>query len=446
MSIVLLLVYFIVCIAMVTWGIWKKDRYFQFPTISGAIWLFVLGPQMISAVLMPSKYPASAIRDHGIEIAITMCILCTLAGWLGYIKKPRFVSHKFTSWSNSRILLSGVLLYAIGFVAVIMMTQYFGGFSAYFMGGEYYQDIWSGALVKYKFFSKLTYAGLLLTLFSYLIRPTIPRLILSGIFMIYPLCVVAFLGRRGPAFAVLLTVVTSMFFIRKWTFPRWVVVIFMVLIGLFSIVWPKYRELTSSGQFDKLKDINIKETYFGRLSNKPYEFDITVVTSAAVAKELNLSLGTGIYNGLVRNLIPRQIVGEKIKQSLFLKQPLEGRSTIELYGWEIPHGSTVTGPASVFWEFWFFGCLVFFFVGHAYRYLWEAAKTPGNYGYQIIYVCFLWQIPSLVMAGFSSFVGSIVYTFIPLLPFILYIKHKRNNRRAILYSDSISNCIKEYSF
>jgi hypothetical protein len=426
MPTLLILIYFVICTAMLVWGLREKSRYFQYPTVIGATWLFVLGPLVINAAVRPDKYPPGVMHDHGLEIAMSMCILCMLAGWVGYTIRPRRAISGAAQWSEKRILISGLLLYVIGIVFAAKMMLYVGGFKEYFLGGGYYVAQWSGALVRYKFFAKLVYLGLTFTLFATLMRTTFARLVLCGVFLVYPFCVIVFLGDRSDTAAILFAGAMPLFFIRRWAPPRVAVLTVIVLAGAACFLWPQYRELTSTGRFDELRQVKAGELVYDRFTGTNYsEFDVMVVIGAAINKELNMGLGTGIYNSLVGNFVPAQIIGQQAKKSLLLTPPLIGQTSYELYGWAIPYGSTATGPASVFAEFWFFGCLLYFGVGRLYRRLWEAARIPDNYGFQILYATVVWTIPYLVIVCFNTFLATLLYIFVFIYPFLFYIGKKK---------------------
>ena len=89
---------------MFVWGLLKRDRVFQYPTIAGISWLVFFGVQALGAVRNPGKYPESVLDDGGLIIALIMLCLCAAAGWIGYYHAGRCKrSLRFAELSDKKI-------------------------------------------------------------------------------------------------------------------------------------------------------------------------------------------------------------------------------------------------------------------------------------------------------------------------------------------------------
>ena len=145
---------------MFVWGLLKKDRVFQYPTIAGVSWLVFFGVQAFASVVNVDKYPSAVLEDGGLIIALVMLCLCAAAGWLGYHRAGKCRrSWTLPEFSVEKIFWGGVVLYSIGFFSAYRLGQLCGGFVQQFTGGGHYGLEWAGAPVKYAFFSQLVYPG-----------------------------------------------------------------------------------------------------------------------------------------------------------------------------------------------------------------------------------------------------------------------------------------------
>ncbi len=101
------------------------------------------------------------------------------------------------------------------------------------------------------------------------------------------------------------------------------------------------------------------------------------------------------------------LVGREFKNSLFIDSVDFSKQTRTYYGWEMSGNLVPTGINDAFREFWFFGAVLFFFFGRAYRFLWERV-IAGNLGAKIIYIpCSLVGMLSVIsgLTGTISFLS-----------------------------------------
>ena len=76
-------------VAMIAWGLWEKDRIYQFPTLAGVAWLGYIVPQAIGIWNNPRSVPRGVFADGGLELALLMSTLCAALGFWGYVSRPR---------------------------------------------------------------------------------------------------------------------------------------------------------------------------------------------------------------------------------------------------------------------------------------------------------------------------------------------------------------------
>ncbi len=435
MSLLLLIILLGIALGGTIWGVMWKDRYYQFPTLFCTTWLLYFGPQMIGAVINKTRYPENLHKDCGLEMALFFCILCTLMGLAGYAygRTARKRLFRFKICSCDRLFLGGIVVYAVGLWGAYKLAQLSGGFIAEFTQGAHYALEWRGAPVRYSFFAQLVYPSFLLILLPTLRHPTVRRWIIVGLCLIYPLAVTLFLGRRSMTAVLVVTALVSAFFARRWAPPRAVFATLLVLAGIGVILGPAYRTKSQYGlSAQELRTIDARGILADTLGGESIgEFDVIIYGCAAANRGLAFDYGVNIYNGVIGALLPRQLVGEQLKNGLFvLPTKNVWALTQHYYGWSLPYGSNPTGPFSAFSAFWFFGCLFYFFLGVVYRCLWTAASSEGNVGAQVWYTATAIVIPTSVFGTVSGLLALFLPTLI-LFGVVLYFARLPGTARGI---------------
>jgi len=414
------------------WGLQKPDRLYQFPTLFGAAWLFYMVPQAFGALNNPSKFPPQVLHDGGIELALLMSIICVQAGWLGYHsgawkRRGLWPSPKRRVYSHRRLFHAAVLLYVVGLYFQYKLAALTGGFVAQFTGGGHYGLVWSGLPVRYVFFGQLIYPGLLFALLSFLHRPSAVRGITVAFFSIYPLLTVIFLGRRSTLVFIILVILLSLYFMRRWTPPRWTAIGGGVFVFVAIVIMPQYRTITQYGiDMEQIREIQVRSEVADVFSGTGYaEFDSFIVRAAAVQQDLTFGLGGSFYNAVVSMLVPRQIVGGDVKEALMIRIGSDEDGLWKRYGWVMPYGSNPTGPANAFTEFWYFGALFYYFAAIIVRRIWEGALQKENHGMQIWYVMISILIPTAVVGSIFILPGRLITLYLFLTPMLIYASRRR---------------------
>lgn len=415
---VYILLYFLfiaLCGSMVLWGMSRQDRLFQYPTIAGLTWLFFFGVQAFPGATNPQKYPAAVLQDGGLLIALIMPSLCAAAGCIGYWHAGRS-RHQwgFPTLSSEKLFWAGVALYTVGFAAACKLAHLMGGFVQQFTRGGAYSLDWVGAPVKYNFFIELMYPGLLLAFMSTVRRFSYRKLLVCVIMMLYPAAVVVFLGRRTKLAVLTSIVLLVLFFTKRIRVPKAVVLVSSAAILVIVYYAPAYRGAAQYG----LNSTEIRESIarydsvHKMMSGEKYcEFDVGVFWGAAVTRCGAFGLGIDIYNSIVMLYVPQQIVGSALKNSLlFSKGSREiDRVARSRYAWEPGHGSFLTGPYTAFRQFSFFGCLLYYVFGYAWRLLWEAAYTRSVLSAQLWYIACIILIPLAIVSSIVDIPGRAIY-------------------------------------
>lgn len=391
-------------------GLRHKEGVFQFPVLFAGAFAFSIVPQLVNHVFYPGRLPEKVYRDHGVEYGILMCILCLLCGIAGYSKRPINAPRRPRWVPNVRadkLFWAGLILCGIGFCGAAKLTGLAGGWQARFTEGGHYAMAWSGAPVLWTYVAKLLPFGLVLCLNSALIRGNVLKWSFVVLVMLYPLATIVFLGRRSTLAGFVAILAVSLWFRHRWAPPRLLSIGAMVLAGVLVVLLPQYRTYANrTGDVRAaIAQVDATDTIEAYLHGERQEgADNLIIGIPAQLAYPSYGFGSGLWNGAVAYLVPGQIVGYDLKEALVL--PLG--ATPDLFsrycGVSPEFDSFSTGPYSVFAEFSFLGCLVYYLVGRSYRLLWHLASERRHLGVQVLYV-------SLAIFAPMSVINSITAVF-----------------------------------
>lgn len=419
----------VLALGQLVWGLSKRERHWQFPTLAGACWLFCIVPQAFGAVRNPDKFPPDALADGGLVISLVMCILCvatTWAGWQQGLMRRRNALPSGSAGPQMAVLKSetmlfwyGSLVFAVGFWAAWRLASLMGGFRAQFVGGANYEIEWLGAPVKYAFFAVLIYPGFLIAFRAWLPRREGYQTVAIILMALYPLATAVFLGRRSMTAAFVIIIACALYFYRRFTLPPLIMTMLFALAGVGVLVAPQYRTVASAtGDVRRAAaEVNVKAALSDVLSGEKYvEFDSLVVTSAFLNRTRQFDYGIGLYNGLVNALVPRQIVGEENKAELLINlHQDDARSSASVYDWEIPYGSNPTGVLDAFRAFWFLGCLMYFGLAWCMARIWSGA-LKGSILQQTAYIILLLPAMGTVVGAWTTLPEQLIKAGVLLVP------------------------------
>jgi hypothetical protein len=217
----------------------------------------------------------------------------------------------------------------------------------------------------------------------------------------------------------LLIIFVGLYLVRRWTPPRIFVLAGFILMAVFVLVAPQYRTITQYGiDMEQLREIQIETSLADVVSGREYaEFDALVAVVASLNRDKSFTLGTGFYNSTIGQLVPRQLVGEEVKDALIIDLWGDQESATAM---DIPYGSNPTGVANAFVEFWFFGVVLYYFGAAAVRRVWEAAMVRGNFGPQVWYLIIAPIIPISVVGSLQVIPGQLLGCYIFIAPMLRF--------------------------
>ncbi len=400
---------------MVAWGLLKRERFLQYPTIAGATWLSFFALPVFAAIRDPSKYSQRVLDDGGLYLAMIMLVLCSGLGWLGYARgvKSSRVRPNLSQLSVSKVFWGGAIAYLIGFCSAFKRASVLGGFAEQFTGGAYYGSGLSGDFVKYNLLVPLINLGFVISFFATVRRFTMLRLWIILLMLPYPLATAIFLGRRSQTGTLAAGVLLSFMFVKGWHVPRIVFVLLICMMPLVVYYGGAYRSASQYGiDVDSITDsIRNSQSIDRVLAGEYSEFDVAVYYCAAAWQELAFNYGASLHNSIIYSYVPRQIVGESIKNSLYINTDIR-EAVLQRYSWSRKHGSFATGPCDVFMQFAFFGALYYYVIGYLYGYLWNRAYGQHSLWAQLWYlVAIYWMIKSIV-SSITGVLPLFMYTFV----------------------------------
>jgi hypothetical protein len=437
-STLLLILLVALSVAMVAWGLLRRERILQYPTLAGATWLLYMVPQALGVLRNPTSVPAMALEDGGLELALGMSVLCALMGWLGYMhpwgRKPakRF---KVAQYSKVRTLQAGLVLLGVGLLGFHKLAGLTGGWAAFFSTEGSYALEWRGLPVAYVFFAGALFPALFLLLVSALAGRNLVGWV-GAVAGALPLVASAvFLARRSQSVFLVMVVLLAVLFVRGWAPPRSVAIVGMLVTAVVVVAAGEYRRYSPiGGDWGEIRYLDPKGMVQSVVGGEGYsEFQFAVVQISATNRFKEFGLGRGFYNTLVANWIPRLLVGDAVKESFFIEGPDYGQQTFAAYQWSPGYGSNPTGINNAFCEFWFFGALLYFGLGKGFRYLWDRAFITRDFAAMLFYACLSPLAMTTILGNLSGVPSDLLYVSLFVVPAIVY---TRGPKRALALTQS----------
>lgn len=405
-------------LALIAWGLMRRDRTFQFPFLAAAGFAGYLLPQIIGLTQEP-YLPHGALAK-----TLFMAILCLAAAYWGYASNRR-AARLFGNWQfdHRKLVVGSAILSLLGAFFFYKVSQLAAEVSLA-TGGQ-----WTGVITIYVFFSQLLTFGFVLALILHLKRPSRPTLVIMLFGLAFYLERIVVHGRRTFMIELFLFVVMALWFNRRWAPPRWTVISGIILGMLVVNSIGDYRSAMLEGDRTTWTGAGVSEIleidYWGNLKRSFTQggFDMTnaLYRIEAVDRELAFDYGTSLYNAAVTLFVPAQIIGADLKQNLIFDIGTQGFGTTG----HTPHaGTTLTGLSDAFASFWYFGAMKFFLIGLIFS-RWFKAATQGHVAAQLIAVLVAYQ--ALIAFPFSTnyFFLKFVTLAAFILPVLLYARTRK---------------------
>ncbi|WP_198161435.1 hypothetical protein [Picosynechococcus sp. PCC 8807] len=342
----------------------------------GGIFLSFLVPQAIALTNNPSFVSPQAVD----RILIHSC-LCVAMCWLGYLFKPKlkWLAKINVPMDIRRLTQAAWVLVLFGRVCSFLLGQ----ITIQTTGA----GTWTGPATILLFFSQTSLIGaaiLLIVALGDRYRPWV-NLLGVGIALWPTLFSVIEYGRRQPTATVLIIIGLGLYFTRNITPPRWLV---LGLVILSASLIPLIGQLRG-GFWDALFTGNLaindlRLAFNNLLEGQTLELRNAALIAEAASRTNQYGYGTGFWNSIVFQYVPGQLVGYDVKEFLYIN--LTNFSLTDLFGYDTPTGTTLTGVGDSFREFSYFGCFIFALIAYWFKNLWVAAVSFRSIYSQILYI------------------------------------------------------------
>lgn len=386
-------------IAMLVSGLWRRGGFFDFPFLAAAMFLTFVLPQ-IPGLIDDRFMPQNSALSGAIFFSWLCLVMCSVGWQLGKHSKlgPDLV------FSEKRLLY-----YAAG---LSLMGAYFFYRFGQLADEERLRGFLTGTAVAYLFFAKMLTYGLAIALLCFAHRRSSLALciILFGLAFYFDRIVIA--GRRSEAAELALMVSLAIWFHRGWAVPRFFVSISLVfaMVGLVSA--GEYRAATyynSAPDWRAVLEINPVENWQKLLKQGGPEFRNLVFSISSISESQEYDFGVSHWNSLAFTYVPAQLVGSKIKESLYIETP-----SVYSKDYDPLPGTTPTGMMDSFASFSYFGCLKFALVAGILSWIYSCAMQ-GNTSMQILYM--LSAMPAMLVI--THFTNEIVIAWVHMAVFLI---------------------------
>jgi hypothetical protein len=355
----------------------KPMRIYQYPYFMAAAFTIFILPQAISLLGFPGPTSSTAV-----EATLFMACLCLAMSLLaGAFPVSRWIVAKaIYAVREDRLLQAGIALTAVGYVASFFMVA---------AAAELESGPWTGRVTVYLFFASLVIPGFAIALRSAFARGGLVSWICAGVAAWPSVNAVVFHGRRETAVELLIVVGMTLFYQRRLSPPRSLIIGAIVFAMLFIPATGAYRSMAASAGLGAMAQLDLVGNFESFLNGGA----ILELRNAAMAIDVTSLLGTyefgtGYWNELVWRFVPAQFVGTDVKQWLTIQLYDQ---TLEYNLWRMsyiaPTGTTVTGIGDAFVQFGYYGCLFFLIIGIGTRSLWVASLRPDGAFAQLLYIC-----------------------------------------------------------
>lgn len=278
--------------------------------------------------------------------------------------------------------------------------------------------MWTGPAAILSLILGVKSASFALSLMYFLRRRTSFSTSLLAINVIIFAPYIIFYFRRQVILEAALIIAYALLVIRNYALPRTVVVAALVVASIGVFAAEQIRTISVDGQAPKLSEIAKIDFLALNPINDPQgspEIENAANLIYAVQTSNYYTMGGQFWNRFVFQYVPAQFVGADVKQGLMLT-PWPSELTFKVSGYLPRAGSTQTGIATAFMEFWYFGCLIFYANAYIMGRLWRRALA-GNSWDKVWYAAGV--VPSMHMITHHAAIFYVTFFFFVLVLIIV---------------------------
>lgn len=350
-----------------TLGLLKRGGYLEAPFLFAAIYIGWVIPQLWSVLKNGEPYPGSI---NALTAMASLCFVGILIGWrIGTRQRFKNSNLLVRQLSEGQAFFATIGLSLIALPCALALR---------ILIGEATEDgLPSGIYTIAHTFANLKFVSFTLSLIFFLRRKDTISLILvlSHLTIYVPVIFVDF-RRRGIlefAFAILF----ALWVVYRFNVPRAALLGGLVAVSLFTFAVAELRNLSRElGRAPTLEEI-ANVNYLALSPLEDAEASPEIRNAAALVyrtqETQQFSFGAEIWDRFVFRFVPAQLIGADAKRSLFIGDGPE--RLLSEYGYVVPRGTTVTGIADSFYNFWYFGAVWFALIGFVLGRYWRRARS-----------------------------------------------------------------------
>ena len=247
-SIVVELVFYsfsFISLCLVFWGITKKDRVYQYPFFMGFAFVSFILPQAAALIKNFGSVP-----ERSVQQVLIMSCLCAGMCWLGYqLPLPSaWIGQSNWHLDRKRLKIGAFIYVCIGLIFWILVYSSPEAASL--------SQYWSGKITIYVFFGNLLNIGFTVLLLEVVKKVNLLNIVLFSIPFTFVFFRAVYAGRRTSMVFLVFSIACALFFIRRLVIPRMFFLVGMVLTAFLIVSIGQYRHITSTGQWNKVAEIN----------------------------------------------------------------------------------------------------------------------------------------------------------------------------------------------
>jgi len=408
----------VIGIGLVAWGAVEKGRLCELPFLIGIMVLTYLVPRLYAASQAADTMPVGAYE----RVAI-MSILCISAIYVGYKLPSHPTSYFQWTYDKGKLFWAALALTGIGVVAHIMLDQ---------LPPSVWEGRASGIVVAILFFSKITYYGLAISVFTYLKTREKRFLFLSLVCLYFILPALTVNLRRVQIAKTAFVIGLALWFCwekipsRAFAIP---VLLLAFLVGTSAIGQLRSISADENGiTLREVKSIEWIASIEKKLFSDRNSVKVAAHQMAAVEKYDQYDLGIFHWNRMVHKYVPNQVLGDSFVNAVFLEVNDENtvvqatdfnEQTYHQYGYRKPIGTTTTGMRDSYGSFGYFGFIKFMLAAAIMKVLYVSARR-GSLTHQILYALLLTYALHIVSHNTNWFFAEFPHLAMFLLPALWY--------------------------
>ncbi|MFG6102885.1 oligosaccharide repeat unit polymerase [Leptothoe sp. EHU-05/26/07-4] len=387
----------------------SRSAFLHAPNLVSSAYIFFLVPQMFAFESLDLE--RTVLNPDAYYWTLVYAIICLLASYLGWRSGCikfffRFLCKFSDEIHGKALFFTMIFLSLISNFAAFKFEQLKSSFE-YESGQQL-----TGIGTKILFVARIVYIPYAYFLSQFIEKKSFNNLLLLLATIFLTLQRVITGGRRSPLALILLPVICMLFFRKKITLNRSLIVFILIapiiLIPALAVSRFDFWNSLFSGQISiEFLQKTVVESF---TDDYPYDFSNAVNIISLTTDHLYFGLGSGFWNDLVFNFIPGQFLGEDFKDLLYINiSPVSYLKNFELnqyFSYKL--GTTQTGLGNTFAEFGFLGSICFFFQSKIMRTLWEAAKR----GKEVAMIAYCFMTTSIFLSITHGFYLFINYAFL----------------------------------